>query len=829
MPKSLFDYDAPQKPEEDEDEESSLLDKVFKLVSRPGAATAGAVAGALSDKPGTEGDALKRGWENLRGARTDTFDTVLEEQGYEDTKKRNIAGFVGDLVIDPLNVLPVGAIAKGAKALGKATGATKLVEKAKQTGVAKELGEKFIPHFGLSKFKQATGDLSYADTRRLANSKLGYAKEQAAKKSLDLFSDVTPDEAREIATALDEGRVLADPRLEKMRSVAKTDFDAQWAREAAQGVMDPQKKVANYVTYLLNRKHLAGDRVRALSGKNRFSLTRRLQSLKQAVAAGAEPDVRKIYAARMGSGEKAVIIDQFFKDTAKQFGTKVARGKPTPAGFRQVKLAAEAPVKTKLKGIYFPDEIAKDMERMVEIPKQLGPLGEAFHGMTALWKGYATRLNPAFHFRNAMSNVVNSWLGGIAAHEMVPRHAQAFNWARTGMAPAIGKHSSDEIALAAKQFGVTGGHHTSFNELDDLVSRQLENATGAKKVFTSKYSPLAPNNRALEVGANVGNLIEETSRRAIFIDQLSKGKSLEQAALHVRKYLFDYSELTDFERKIRDYGVPFYTWIRKNLPLQLESVINQPRKFAAMAKGETALEQATEGEGIRVPKENRPEYLNELGAVQLPTETDTGAKVFWNPALPAQDINALPVPTAKGMKDFFQKDVIARLNPALKVPIEVGMGKEAFSGRGLYNISPSELRPANPLATALGQGANAAGVPELAAALGIQTTNKGIEMPAMLDYAMRQLPMTQTLGRVLAEPSPQQAAGHLSEQFLGASPGQLNVLGFTNKTLNPRQLREVAKRRNRDRKANATRERREKARVTKTQVDSLYERYLAGD
>src|SRR5258707_14937242 len=48
-------------------------------------------------------------------------------------------------------------------------------------------------------------------------------------------------------------------------------------------------------------------------------------------------------------------------------------------------------------------------------------------------------------------------------------------------------------------------------------------------------------------GFKVGKTIEDNARLAHFIDRLKKGDSAETAAMSVKKYLFDYGDMTDIE------------------------------------------------------------------------------------------------------------------------------------------------------------------------------------------------------------------------------------------------------------------------------------------
>jgi len=52
------------------------------------------------------------------------------------------------------------------------------------------------------------------------------------------------------------------------------------------------------------------------------------------------------------------------------------------------------------------------------------------------------------------------------------------------------------------------------------------------------------------------------------------------AALHVKASQFDYADLSDFERNTLKMIMPFYTWSRNNIPLQMRAIISEPGKIA---------------------------------------------------------------------------------------------------------------------------------------------------------------------------------------------------------------------------------------------------------
>jgi hypothetical protein len=69
-------------------------------------------------------------------------------------------------------------------------------------------------------------------------------------------------------------------------------------------------------------------------------------------------------------------------------------------------------------------------------------------------------------------------------------------------------------------------------------------------------------------------------RVGVFISEIHKGKSLDEAAESARAALYDYSALTDFERKYVRLAILFYSYMRKNTELFFDTLLTNPHRIA---------------------------------------------------------------------------------------------------------------------------------------------------------------------------------------------------------------------------------------------------------
>jgi len=837
------------------DENRSLLAKTFDILTAPGSAVTGALR-ALQEGA----DPLNAAWENLSLQRKDTFSDVLgnigmANDGWEGTA-RGALGFAGDVLLDPTTYFG-GALVKGAaKGLGagaRATGLASLAGKVTDSplfkGAKEALGNRFVVDYG-AKFTPQTQDVyrqlgrtlptgeaigkeSFRDLSRLVHGAQDYAFSSGLHDAADLAKGLRPLDYQRLAYVLDQGGTIQNnPALEDVRLALTHLLEGQGQKETAQGILNKWQQ--DYLPMVVKGKTGKDVRHRMLSGKNPHNLPRTIKDVEQWEAITGQPaNAIEMVATRLAVGRKALVTDQFFDDVVKQFGVSAGEikkmgGLGNMPGFRQVKLAGELPIKKTYQKYWFPEEIASTLEKLSDpkVPRDL--LDTIFGTATALWKGYATRVNPGFHIRNLGSNVINSWLGGVNLADMPLLYKEAAEWG-TKMHD-IGPFAADEITRMLKVTGVEGGSHGAFDEMLKVTQKELQTGASVGDKVLYHSNPLNMQNVALKAGGTLGNFVEGTSRKALFLDQLYKmapkvgaisdpvlrqasiQKAYQDAALHVKKYLFDYAELTPFEKNLR-MAIPFYTWTRKNLPLQLEHLYKTPQKAAQLGKLQNALEKGAEAKGIQVPGEERPEYVTEQNMVQLPWLSTTGEALFANPSLPMADINRL----GGGLSE-----IIASMNPALRVPIEIAANKEMFTGR-----------PVHPEKTGWGGYVTAAPwarglhdlAPDVAGVLGIEEMQKNGQLravqPAWQRYFSSQLPPLATLGKIASTGADIGEQGAIPGIHL--PPGLATFLGVPVKSYSQQELARDKKYRVREAKAVATAKRKEKQAVSKSRVDALWE------
>jgi hypothetical protein len=176
------------------------------------------------------------------------------------------------------------------------------------------------------------------------------------------------------------------------------------------------------------------------------------------------------------------------------------------------------------------------------------------------------------------------------------------------------------------------------------------------------------------------------------------------AGLYVRGTQFDYADLSDFERKVMKNIVPFYTWTRYNVPLQIRSVWMEPGKVNRLLRFHEEVLKAWTGED-REQEGTLPEWLRRRGGWMTTMTTplsdpETALGRFFgfkeDPIAafiesPLSDLGMLFNATINPLQLMNMDEVVNNLNPLLgKTAYEAITGRSYTSGR---ELSPERDEP----------------------------------------------------------------------------------------------------------------------------------------
>jgi hypothetical protein len=185
-------------------------------------------------------------------------------------------------------------------------------------------------------------------------------------------------------------------------------------------------------------------------------------------------------------------------------------------------------------------------------------------------------------------------------------------------------------------------------------------------------------------------MAEDYGRMTAFINYVGMGYSPKQAAEEVNKALFDYQYgLTSFEKNFVRRIVPFYTFQRFAIPFVLKNLMNQPGNIATGEKFVQLMERLlVSPEDTLNPSER--EIFGDSLLVEQPhiyvgfDKTGQAKFNIFNNLTPLDVLSFFVYDRKTGQLDVertAQKSVLAAITPFLKVPLEVAVDKNFFSGR----------------------------------------------------------------------------------------------------------------------------------------------------
>lgn len=284
---------------------------------------------------------------------------------------------------------------------------------------------------------------------------------------------------------------------------------------------------------------------------------------------------------------------------------------------------------------------------------------------TAFWKMYDKFLtvyktvntvpNPGFHINNAIGNAFNSFLYCGAA---------ALNPHKINIARTIIKNPDP------KQYINIGGKQISYQDMNQMfkscgVTGGYFDAEATKEI--TEHWRMLP---GIKQGLRIGTEIEEIQRGTLFIEAMMNGNTPSEAMDIVNQFLFDYADLTPEETKFMKRLIPFYTFMRKNVPLQLKEMMEQPELYRNLTKGISNIERLSGADYIR--DEDRSEWRKDY--IQVPFKID-GKSFGFDPNLPYQQLDRLT-----------PSKLIGQMTPAIKAPIELATGHYAYTGMPIESL-----------------------------------------------------------------------------------------------------------------------------------------------
>lgn len=310
-----------------------------------------------------------------------------------------------------------------------------------------------------------------------------------------------------------------------------------------------------------------------------------------------------------------------------------------------------------------------------------------FDAVTSLFKRSVTGLFAPFHVRNYVSGLIQNYevLGAKALSPANIAHGQRLAYK---MARGLKFGADDTLELAGKTWNMNDvmkpfakRFETSSQYISD-IGDAISNVSVPGKMFskeslqsTAKTLGLGQQAIPFRIARGIGNFIETQQKATAYITALKDGKSVKEALNLATRAGFDYRMLTPFESKVLRRLIPFYSFTRKNIELQLRTLGENPQRINNVIKLAENLSGGLSGE----EKGMLPEYAQEQFATKFGENEEGLPEIAVGFGTPIEQISQL-----------FSKNPVRRiaatLNPIFKLPLERAFNKDFFRDRNLKDV-----------------------------------------------------------------------------------------------------------------------------------------------
>lgn len=566
---------------------------------------------------------------NLTGGQG--YEKKLEDFGIKNTKGQldtnDVISTAGRFVLDPFNLIGVGAVNRAVKGLGMATKVIPTIQKigkaikgssavgkitkfARETPAIYKVAEKFDPFF--------------------RNPEIGRMAE-AAKQTADLRTNNLFQEVSQAAKGLTKGKqarigqlleggistAKTEPRLVEIANQFRTLGEQIGKELVDNGLLKPEQFAKYKGAYMHHMWQAASE---GKSFLDKLTSVPTISGKTQMFRKGAEGYIKEFAAptfAGLGSSIKDIESAKFYKGIAEKFGAKTpeivspkglagnllnklsknttplmeekfARKIPKGFSYAPETLTAARGAKV-LKDVALPQEVIDILKNYQQI-NQKGVLDKAVD----LWKVGKTIINPAYHARNVVSNQILSWIqtGDLAT---VPNWIKSVIQFRGGT--GLTREATEIGLIKRKAFG------EGVKELAGEVNKGLVR-------------------RTLNKPMEFQSMMEDTAKLNVYTFFRKKGLDPLAAKAKAEEAIFSPYRISQAERNMIGKFVPFYSFFRQAAPFISKRLVTNPERFAPFVKAERALESSSEPDNESL----LPDYMK--GMVRTPLKNKEGQKKY---------------------------------------------------------------------------------------------------------------------------------------------------------------------------------------------------------
>jgi len=270
-----------------------------------------------------------------------------------------------------------------------------------------------------------------------------------------------------------------------------------------------------------------------------------------------------------------------------------------------------------------------------------GKFAKGYDWYMRFFKTYAM-MSTGFVVRNAMSATVNNYIAGVTTENIV-RGAKAMFAIEKKGAQWLDDFPEAERMLLEQARKVAAA--SSGGQVDEL----------AEPIIGATWAERAINNKATKFFRKLNERAEMAVRMPLALESLEQGMTFDQALARVKRYHFDYSDLSALDEKAKKW-VPFWIWSTRNVPLQIANQWSRPSVYATHEK---IKKQFPPDADLFLPQ-----WMRDMNALGI------GGGWVATPDLPFNRLEGQAAQFANPQK------LLGMVTPIAKVPLEIIAGKQ---------------------------------------------------------------------------------------------------------------------------------------------------------
>lgn len=677
----------------------------FDLLGRPQQAFYNAVD---SYRDGGKGlDNFKAMGEGLSGTAPKLYGSDFV--GIDNKYGKAATGLALDVVLDPLNLVPGSLIKKG---VSKAITPIKKGYKALETAIPSlekgkdALGRAFVPDYKLGEDLYGRADDTVKNLKQQTENSINYMSEESVKNVADAAR-----RAGGVKTGTDVGRLMEKDLTSSLPRPTRQMSTDPKTLKAADDLMKSNDDIRQWA--LSN-----GISVGEIDGYMKHVLSAEERARRKSVKAvpidrgnyGLGQPNKKVIDPRKLEGSAEDVNDRFGRtmfEPNSYFATAIGQKQLIEYGnsvsFRRKVLSNNNFALPYSKGTavpnnavvidtnnykfmkdptgILPDSIggqylvtksvktALDRYQRLTSDEGVNAVLKAFDSVQTLWKKSAL-FSAGYHIRNAAGGMFNSFVAGMNPNDLAKYGAES---TKEVSEYVLGKESKMYNEYRRQGLGTTNLSKVEFKstgEPEKALEKVIkERSRGTVGQVATRLNPL----RGFETSREVGDYSDQISRYSLYKWARDKGMTPQQAAAKVREVHFDYSNTTMAEKEIFSRAVPFYRWLRNNVPFQLKQLADKPLRYAAVNKARTNAQNSLMG----VDDEDSPQFMKEQFAVPVSESKFLGLN------LPLTDLMKLGDPLKVGADS---------LSPLVKTPLEIASNYNMFKKKPIEKFEGQEKK-----------------------------------------------------------------------------------------------------------------------------------------